>query len=748
LQLSQLIKRLNPEELATLLDRHGIVEEKPDVASIANKIVQRSHFNAILSDLNQAQILILRWLAHQDGLQASWDDFIEAVGDRAPEAWLLNCLEDMRLSGLADFAAEPGNGWVSTYPAVGSAQPISQGIDLNSVLSVMPTETLERMCQRFAVRPTPMNNGKRIEGIARCLSDHHFLVFLLASLSPGSLELFEWFLARGGTADHNALATRLGNGYYDAITYASRATSGWGAPNIPKRALPLVDLLQCALVAGVSGHGSSWGYASYFAIPTEVSTAYAGVSIFDSAPMLPPKLESADPKQITIPNLTTLLRDLSHLRAFISLGRAEWRQDGGPYTRSLQGFNKLIKGPKDYGALLWRMALEIPVIVPSRDPDRRYDAADLSADRPDTIVQRLLDGWLTDRGLAYYDYYLPKDTHKRVLITLRNVPTDAWIVRESFENFLSFFWPLAFTGTVKSRQQGIGNWSTLYSTVLGRATDEQGRELFQAQEDGMDIAFSVGPDAPAKLPAWDASWVVQPDRTIMVPPNAHPDSILDAWKLADLLDNQGASIFRVSADSISGALNRGLTPDQITELFAQHSRTPLPATIERLIRDQSERYGQVRVGRASAYLQVEDPDVLNEIVNNAKLNKIRIEVITPTVAVVQGVDDVTTLANLRRAGYLPISATDKIETDTQQQEPQSQAQIKRILQQALDEIRLVKVRWQDTGISELQHDIEPEHVSDSVLRGYLAGTDDMYQVPLGVITAARLLTDEETRRYL
>jgi hypothetical protein len=286
----------------------------------------------------------------------------------------------------------------------------------------------------------------------------------------------------------------------------------------------------------------------------------------------------------------------------------------------------------------------------------------------------------------------------------------------------------------------------LYSTVLGRATDQQGRELFQVQADGMDIAFSIGSDAPAKLPDWDASWVVQPDRTIMVPPNAHPDSILDLWKLADLVDNQGASIFRVSADSISGALNRGMTPEQITNLFAQHSRTPLPATIERVIRDQSERYGQVRVGTATAYLQVEDPEVLDEIVNNAKLNKIRIEVITPTIAVVQGVDAETTLANLRRAGYLPISARPK--TDTPQQESQSSDQIRRVLQQALDEVRLVKVQWRDTGISQVQLDIEPEYLSDSVLQGYLAGSDDMYQIPLTNITVARLLTDEETGQYL
>ena len=331
---------------------------------------------------------------------------------------------------------------------------------------------LHAMCQKLSIAPIPTTKAKRIEVITRCLTDHRFLVFLIASLPDESKELFEWISDRGGMADHNALAGKLGEGYYAAMSYVSRALTGWGATNAAK-ASPFIDLLERALVAGVSAYGNSWGYASYFAIPSDVATAYAGTSIFDTAPLVPPQLVSANPTETRLPNMTTLLRDLSHLRAFISLGRAEWRQDGEPYARSLQTLSKLISGPtKDYGSTLWKLAMEVPVVIPSGDREGGYIAADLSGARPDNLIRSLIQGWSEEPINSYYsDQYLPRDTHRRVLSLLPSLPLDVWIDRESFESLLSFFWPLLFNAKVKSSNKHIsGEWAALYATVLGEGS--------------------------------------------------------------------------------------------------------------------------------------------------------------------------------------------------------------------------------------------------------------------------------------
>src|SRR5215212_10500577 len=165
LQLSQLIKRLNTSELEELLARHGIPEEITDPARISAMLVERRHLNSIITELNQPEILIVRWLAQRDGFQASWDAFVDELDGRIPDEQLQHYLNDLRLFGLVDYVAQRGSGWIATYPAVAAAQPISQGIDLNSALNGLSAEILLGMCQKLSVKPIPATKAKRIESI-------------------------------------------------------------------------------------------------------------------------------------------------------------------------------------------------------------------------------------------------------------------------------------------------------------------------------------------------------------------------------------------------------------------------------------------------------------------------------------------------------------------------------------------------------------------------------------------------------
>lgn len=156
------------------------------------------------------------------------------------------------------------------------------------------------------------------------------------------------------------------------------------------------------------------------------------------------------------------------------------------------------------------------------------------------------------------------------------------------------------------------------------------------------------------LPPWDDGWIVQPDRSIVTPPNAHPDAQVDLWQVAQLESSQGASVFRVTAESIAAALNRGMKPDAIRKLFRTHSRVPLPPTVERLIDDQAKRYGRVKVGTAQTYVQVDDPALLEELRRHSKLKKLEWRDMAPGVAFVVSTDPGTVLTTLRQAGYLPV----------------------------------------------------------------------------------------------
>jgi hypothetical protein len=167
----------------------------------------------------------------------------------------------------------------------------------------------------------------------------------------------------------------------------------------------------------------------------------------------------------------------------------------------------------------------------------------------------------------------------------------------------------------------------------------------------------IGPepgDVSAVLPPWERSWIVQPDRTIVVPPNAPPDVLVDLWNVAQLQSAQGASVFRVTPDSIAAAMNRDLSPTQIRALLQGGSKVPLPPTVERLIDDQGERYGRIKVGVAHTYVKVDDPALLAELRKHKKLSKLEWRDVAPGVAFIISHEPSAVLTSLRQAGFLPI----------------------------------------------------------------------------------------------
>ncbi|MFN0071102.1 MAG: helicase-associated domain-containing protein [Chloroflexota bacterium] len=756
MQINQLIARLEPDELAQLLIRHRLDPHSTNVEQLPDIMAHRGHLHGVLTELNQTELTIIRWLAQQEGLRASWDHLVDTINHRLTDVMVHNLLQNLKLYGLLDYEAHEGTGWVATYEAVATSTAVSQGISLNSALTGLTTEMLAAICTRLSISPVPKAKADRLRAIESVHANHDRLHVTLRNLSKEARELFEWIHARGGVADHTALSVKLKDGYYFAISYVSRALTGYGATNAAHGS-PFIELLERALVVGVSAYGNNWGYASYFAIPGEVITAYSGTSVFDTVSLLPPPLETVTPVRTSVPNQTTLLRDLAHIRAFIALGRVEWRQDGEPYARSLQTLSKLIKAPtKDYGFTLWKLALQVPLVYAGGYGNDGFEVMDFDPEvTPDDLIRNLIDGWVEAGDQAMMLGTLPgSEPEARVLTLLRQIPADTWVTRESFSRLLAFCWPLVFPTPGSGAATVAGDWSTLYATMLSQGHDESGNEAFQVVSSALEVVCPSDIEGPPMLPAWDTSWVVQPDRTVIAPPNAHPDAILDLWSVAEITDNQGASIFRVTPDSISAALNRGMTPAEVEAVFRRHSRTPLPATIERVIQDQGRRYGQVRVGAASTYLQVDDPAVLDEIAHSAKLSKLRIQILAPTVGIVLNADDPAVMTALRKAGYLPVSAGP---TATPTVGGTSQPIILHpkfggnglvgVILEAIRDTRLIRARWTEPHGQTESRVLEPESIQQTILVAYDAETGEPWDLDLTTVVSVTLLSAKEAEKY-
>jgi hypothetical protein len=199
------------------------------------------------------------------------------------------------------------------------------------------------------------------------------------------------------------------------------------------------------------------------------------------------------------------------------------------------------------------------------------------------------------------------------------------------------------------------------------------------------------------------SWHVQPDRTIVAPPNLHPYALMHFWQVAQLEENSGASIFRVTPATVAGALNRDMEPLRVRRILEEGSKTPLPETVVRLLEDQSARYGQITVGAALTYLRTADAAILDELLHDRKLTGLSIRRLAPDIAFIQQLDPVAVREALRKAGYLPIieASTSRNTADRSADVPirsgAALAQASRFMKQRLEDGELTWVKWWDGG---------------------------------------------------
>jgi len=109
---------------------------------------------------------------------------------------------------------------------------------------------------------------------------------------------------------------------------------------------------------------------------------------------------------------------------------------------------------------------------------------------------------------------------------------------------------------------------------------------------GALTSYAVGPDGrqdtarlDALLPARVDHVLVQADLTAVAPGPLTPETSRDMNALADVESRGGATVYRISTESLLRARRLGWTSDDTLEALSRHSRTPLPQALEYLIRD-------------------------------------------------------------------------------------------------------------------------------------------------------------------
>jgi hypothetical protein len=203
----------------------------------------------------------------------------------------------------------------------------------------------------------------------------------------------------------------------------------------------------------------------------------------------------------------------------------------------------------------------------------------------------------------------------------------------------------------RRRDEMIG-WTVEEATTLGvvalGALSSAGRVLLR---DGATAAAAVLLTA---LPEPVNQVMVQADRTVVAPGPLEPELAKEIGLVADVESAGGATVYRVTEDTVRRALDAGRSAAELHELFQTRSTTPVPQSLSYLIDDVARRHGRLRGGAAAAFLRCDDPMLLTELLAHPVAARCGLRRLAPTV-LVSPLSLVALLDEVRGAGFLPVA---------------------------------------------------------------------------------------------
>jgi XPB/Ssl2-like helicase family protein len=184
--------------------------------------------------------------------------------------------------------------------------------------------------------------------------------------------------------------------------------------------------------------------------------------------------------------------------------------------------------------------------------------------------------------------------------------------------------------------------------LVGRgAISTPGRALLGDTEATETVADAMTRTLPDPID----HFLVQADLTVVVPGPLERHLAEELAAVASVESAGTAMVYRVSEQSIRHALDIGKTAAALHSLFDKHSKTPVPQGLTYLIDDVARRHGQLRIGVAASFVRCEDPTLLAQAVA-ASAEPLQLRVLAPTVAICQApISEV--LAALRNSGFAP-----------------------------------------------------------------------------------------------
>lgn len=589
----------------------------------------------------------LATLASVRGGRLDLEDALAEAGVEVADA-LEDAAERLRRCCLA----ERDSAWLALLPGV--AERIgAPGVQGRPYFEMLGSDDLATILRNLGVTRPPSRKGERLDLLEACLDDPELVRGVLAEAPSGLAGFLRALLDDdGGVLDADELEDTLGLGYESLYYFRPvppRRPPSWGGTH----RTALHWLTERGLVAADSSYGVVF-------MPLEALAAVRGWLFVDWDPSPDvPVAPLVDPV-LGVPGVLALLDAL--LRRW-ERQPADGLKAGGLGVRVIRAAaSALGRAPGEVG-LLAHLAVELDLVgsIPTDGGYRRgavrtaWTTTALADDfrrHPPVEQWALLVAAWCDSATLDESAGLPERVEfgtdhegqprrQTLLEVLAALPEDQGVDFEGLATLADHRQP---TRRLHDGLDGVVACLRLFGIVPAQGPiglSRLGRAL-----------VTDGPDAVAQLlPPPADRFTVQPDHSVIAPPNLNADVLAGLERYATLESDAGASIHRLDETRIAAALDAGETGQQVLDFLAHHAAVALPQNVEYLVRDVERRHGRVRIGAASSYVTSDDPALIVQAVG---IKPAKLRQLAPTVAV-SSLSRAKLLATLGAKGLMPVA---------------------------------------------------------------------------------------------
>ncbi len=489
--------------------------------------------------------------------------------------------------------------------------------------------TLDRLHQTCSLLGVPGGTRKneRVAAIASVLRDPEHLGRALRAAGEPARALFgEILLATRDGVHQTSLRSDEPHSAVPLdglVPYEERRRfTGYSRNPSLQHRFPLDELVDRGLIGATEWRSSVWMWA-------EVMYALTGTSAGDwppEPPLVTASLDSATAAPVRIGAAFSALVD--HFRDHPVEGKKSG--DRHPPVRAWRGAAKAVGITAPLGEILGEIAVDLGLLyagsLRSRGRGRNVEhpiewrtnlsrRGELAERSPAESWLAIVSTWHSGSGSSSDLEVLGRTL---VWSALANLPPGRGAPRADLVRWLRY------------------RHLSLSATDLVPAILEQLVELGLASRNGEIVGLTdaaraapLGGEALAATIGGQANhFVVQPDHSVVAPPDLDPGVSAQLSRIADLTSEGGATVWRLSSARLARESARQPAA-HVVEFLARHSSVPVPDAVARFVSDAMS-VARVSLADAATVITCPDPVVVADL---ARYKALKLTVVAPGVAV-------------------------------------------------------------------------------------------------------------------